>query len=65
VCVESLNVGMLSRCEVGEWGEWLEGSHQPCHFVIGAKQANHDLQINEVCCARREPTRDSSHGTER
>jgi hypothetical protein len=38
MCAESLNLGKLSRCEVGERGEWLEESHQPCHFAIGAKQ---------------------------
>jgi hypothetical protein len=26
------------RCEVGEWGAWLAESHQPCHFLIGAKR---------------------------
>jgi hypothetical protein len=50
VCAESLNVGKLSRCEVGERGAWLEESHQPCYFTIGAKQRESRF-IGDLACS--------------
>lgn len=56
MCAESLNVGKLSRCEVGERGAWLEESHQPCYFTIGAKQRESRFIGDLACSVTRQRT---------